>query len=89
MTRKDTCTPMFIAALFAIAKTCRQPKCPSTEEWIKKKWYIHTMEYHSAIKKNEIPAFLATWMDLEIIMLSEVSQTMRHQYQMLSLTWGI
>ena len=86
---KDTCTPMFIAALFAIAKTWKQPKCPSTEEWIKKMWYIYTMEYYSAIKRNEIPAFLATWMDLEIIMLSEVSHTMRHQHQMLSLTCGI
>ena len=88
-TRKDTCTPMFIAALFAIAKTWKQPKCPSTEEWIQKMWYIYTMEYYSAIKKNEIPAFLATWMDLETIMLSEVSHTMRHQHQMLSLTYGI
>ena len=89
MTHKDTCTPMFIAALFTIAKTWKQPKCPSTEEWIKKKWYIYTMEYYSAIKRKEIMAFLATWMDLEIIMLSEVSQTMRHQNQMLSPTCGI
>ena len=85
-TRKDTCTPMFIAALFTIAKTWKQPKCPSTEAWIKKMWYIYTMENHSAIKKNEMPAFFATWMDLETIMLSEVSRTMRHQYPMLSLT---
>ena len=77
MTRKDTCIPAFIAALFAIAKTWKPPKCPSTEEWIQKMWYIYTMEYYSAIKKNEIPAFLATWMDLETIMLSEVSHTMR------------
>ena len=89
MTRKDTCTPMFIAALFATAKTWKQPKCPSTEEWIKKMWYIYTMEYDSAIKRKEIPAFLATWMDLEIIMPSEVSHTMRYQHQMLSLTCGI
>ena len=88
MTRKDTCTPMFIAALFSIAKTWKQPECPSTEDWIKM-WYIYTMEYYSAIKRNQIPAFLATWMDLEIIMLSEVSYTMKHQHQMLSLTWGI
>ena len=52
--RKDTCTPIFVAALFTIVKTWKQPKCPSTEEWIKKMWYIHTMEYYSAIKKNEI-----------------------------------
>ena len=88
MTQKDTCTPMFIAALFTIAKTWKQPKCPSTEEWIKKRWYIYTMEYYSAIKRNERSACLATWMDLEI-MLSEVSHTMRHQHQMLSLTCGI
>ena len=80
-TQKDTCTPMLTAALFAIAKTWKQPKCPSTEEWIQKMWYIYTMEYYSAIKKNKIPAFLATWMDLETIMLSEVSHTMRHQHK--------
>ena len=72
MTRKDTCTPVFTAALFAITKTWKQPKCPSTEEWVKKRWYIYTMEYYSAIKRNEVLAFLATWMDLEIIMLREV-----------------
>ena len=73
--RKDTCTPMFTAALFTIARTWKQPKCPLTDEWIKKMWHIHTMEYYSAIKKNEIMSFAATWMDLEIIILSEVSQT--------------
>ena len=70
-----------------LAKTWKQPKCPSTEEWIK--MYINTMEYYSAIKRKEITSFVATWMDLEIIMLSEVSQTMRHQHTMLSLTCGI
>uniref|UniRef100_A0A8D0S2V8 DUF1725 domain-containing protein n=1 Tax=Sus scrofa TaxID=9823 RepID=A0A8D0S2V8_PIG len=92
MTRKDTCTPMFIAALYVITKIWKQPKCPSTEEWIKKMWCIYTVEYYSAIKRKEITAFAATWMDQEIIMLiimSEVSQTMRHQHQMLSLTCGI
>ena len=64
---------MFIAALFTLAKTWEQPKCLSTEEWIKKMWCICTMEYYSAIKKNEIMPFAATWMDLEIIILSEVS----------------
>ena len=70
--RKDTCTPMFIAELFTIAKTWKQPKCPSTEEWIQKMWYIYTMEYYSAIKKNEMMPFATTWMDLEIIILREV-----------------
>ena len=89
MTHKDTWTPMFTAALFSIAKTWKQPKCPSTEEWIKKMWYIYTMEYYSAFKRNEILSFLVTWMDLEIIMLSEVSQTVSHQHHMLSFTYGI
>ena len=71
---------MFIAALFAIAKTWKQPKCPSTGEWIKKMWYIYTVEYYSAVRKNEIMPFAATWMDLEIIILSEVSQTEKDKY---------
>ena len=74
--QKDTCTPVFIAALFTIAKTWKQPKCPSIEEWIKQMWYIYTMEYYSAIKKNEIMSFATTWMDLEIVILSEVRQRM-------------
>ena len=65
---------MFIATLFTIAKTWKQPKCPSTDEGIKKIWYIYTMEYYSAIEKNETILFAAAWMDLEIIILSEVSQ---------------
>ena len=66
---------MFTAALFTIAKPWKQPKCPSTDEWIKKMWDIYTMEYYSAIKRNETLPFAATWMDLEIIILSEISQT--------------
>ena len=87
--RKDTCTPMFIAVLFAIAKTWKQPKCLWKDEWIKKMWYVCTMEYYSAIKKSEIMPFAATWMDLEIIILSEVSQTEKDKYHMISLTCGI
>ena len=80
---------MFIAALFTIAKTWKQPKCPSTEECIKKTWYIYTMQYYSAIKKNEIMPLAATWMDLEVIILSEVSQTEKDKYHMISLLCGI
>ena len=80
---------MFIAALLTIVKTLTQPKCPSTDEWIKKMWCIYTMEYYSAIKKNEIMPFGTTWMDLEIIILSEVSQTEKDKYYMISLICGI
>ena len=69
---KDTCTPMFIATLFTRAKTWKQPKCPMTDEWIKKIWYICTMEFYSAMEKNDIIPFAVTWMQLEILRLSEV-----------------
>ena len=75
MVSKDTCTQMFIVALFTVAKTCEQRKCASTVEWIKKMWYIYTKEYHPAIKKKERLPFAATWMDLEIIILSTVNHT--------------
>ena len=71
--QKDTCTPMFTAALFTIARTWKQPKCPSTDEWIKM-WYIYTMEYYSAIKRDEIGSFVEMWMDLESVIQSEVSE---------------
>ena len=87
--QKDTCTPMFTTALFKAAKTWKQPKCSLTDEWIKKMWYIYTMEYYSAIKKNEIIPFAATWMQLEIIILSEVSQKEKDKYHMISLISGI
>ena len=80
---------MFTAALFTIAKTWTQPKCPSTDEWIKKMRYRYAMEYYSAIKKNEIMPFAAAWMDLEIIMLSIVSQAEKEKYHMMSLICGI
>ena len=78
-----------IVVVFTIARTWKQPKCPSTDEWIKKMWYIYTMEYYLAIKKREIMPFAATWMDLEIIILSEVSQTEKDKYHMMSLICGI
>ena len=68
--QKDTCTPMFIAALFTIAGSWKQPKCPSTDEWIKKVWHIDTMEYYSAIKRNEIELLVVRWMDLESVIQS-------------------
>ena len=71
-TQKDTCTPMFKATLYTIAKTWKQCKCPQTGEWIKNMWYIYRREYYSAIKGNEIMAFVSTWRNLEIMMLSEV-----------------
>ena len=76
---------MFIAALFTTARTWEQPKCPSTDEWIKKMWHMYTMGYYSAIKKNEVMPFAATWIDLEIVILSEVSQTEKDKYHRISL----
>ena len=70
--QKESCTTMFIAALFTIARTWKQPKRPSTEDWIKKMWYIYTMEYYSATKRNKIVPFAETWMDLETVIKSEV-----------------
>ena len=78
-----------MAALFTIVKTWKQPKCPSTGNWIKKKWYIYTMEYYSAIKKNKIMPFAAIWMELETLILSEVSQKEKGKYHMISLIPGI
>ena len=80
---------MFTAALFTIAKIWKQPKCSSTEEQIKKMWYIHTMEYYSAIKNNEILPFETIWMDLDGIMLNEISQTEKDKFCMISLIYGV
>ena len=71
MIQKDICTPMFIAALFTTARIWEKPKCPSAEEWIKKMWYIYTVDYYSAIKRNEIGSFVETWVDLETVRQSE------------------
>ena len=87
--KKDTCTRMFTAALLTIAKTWKQPECPLTDDWIRKMWYIYTMDYYSAIKENEIMPFAATWMELETLILSEVSQKEKDKYHMTSLISGI
>ena len=71
---------MFIAALFTLARSWKQPKCLSTDEWIKKMWYIYTMEYYSTIKRNKIGSFVETWMDLETVIHSEVSQKEKNKY---------
>ena len=86
---RDMCTPKFIAALFIIARTWKQPKCPSADEWIRKLWYIYTMEYYSAIKKNIFESVLMRWMKLELIIWSEVSQKEKHQYSILPHIYGI
>ena len=81
----DTCTCMFTAALFTIARTWKQSKCSSTDEWIKKMWYIYIMEHYSAIKKNKIMPFAEIWMKLETLILSEVIQKEKDKYCMMSL----
>ena len=86
--QRGTCTPMCIAALSTIAKLWKEPKCPSTDEWIKRLWFIYTMEYYLAIRKDEILPFAATWMVLEGIMLSEISQSEKDRYHMFSLICG-
>ena len=80
---------MFIAALFTIARTWKQPKCPSTEERIQKMWYMYTMEYYSAIKRNEIGSFVQRWMDIKIVIQSEVSQKDKNKYHILTRVCGI
>ena len=79
--QKDTCVPLFTAAPFSIARSWKQPKCPSIDEWIKKMWHIYTMEYYSAIKRNKIGSFVETWMDLETVIQSEVSQKEKNKYR--------
>ena len=86
--QKESCTTIFIAALFTIARTRKQPKCPSKDEWIKM-WHIYTMEYYSAIKRNEIELFVVRWMDLESVIQSEVSQKEKNKYHILTHIYGI
>ena len=88
-TERDTWTPMFIIALFTIARTWKQPRYPSTDKWIRKLWYIYTMEYYSAIKKNTMESVLMRWMKLESIVQSEVNQKKKHQYSILMHIYGI
>ncbi|KAF0886930.1 LORF2 protein, partial [Crocuta crocuta] len=85
---RGTCTPMFIAAYSTIAKTWKEPKCPSTDEWIKKMWFIYTMEYYMAMRKNESWPCVAMWTELEGVMLSEVSHAEKNSYCMFSLICG-
>ena len=83
--QKNLCTPMFIAAQFTIAKCWKQPKYPSVNEWIRKLWYIYTMEYYTSTERNkELLPFVTAWMELESIMLSEISQVMKGKYHMIS-----
>ena len=80
-----TCTPMFIATMSTIAKLWKEPRCPSTDEWIRKMWSIYAMEYYSVIRKDEYPPFASTWMELEGIMLGEVSHAVKDNYHLVSL----
>ena len=82
---RGTCTPTFIAALSTIAKLWKEPKCPSTDEWIKKMWFIYSMKYYLAVRKNEIWTFVVTWMVLERVMLGEINLTEKDRYHMFSL----
>ena len=87
--QKESCTKMFIAALFTIARTWKQPKCPSSDEWIKKMWHIYTMEYYSVIKRNKMEVFVMRWMELEFVIQSEVSQKEKNKCRMLTPIYGI
>ena len=88
-TEKGTCIPLFTAALFTIARTWKQPRCPWTDEWIKKLWYIYTMEYYSAIKRNAFESVLMRWMNLEPIIQSEVSQKEKDKYHSNTYIWNL
>ena len=87
--KKDTCIPLFIAALFTISRTWKQPRCPPTDEWIKKLWYIDRLEYYSAIKRNAFESVLKRWVNLESIIQDEVSQKEKDKYHILVHIYGI
>ena len=87
--QKETCTTVFIAAIFTIVRTWKQPKFPSRDEWIKKMKHIYAMEYYSAIKRNEIELFVVRWMDLESVIQTEVSLKEKNKYRMLTHIYGI
>ena len=86
---KDTCTRMFIVALFTIAKTSNQPKCPSMIDWTRKMWHVHTMEYYAAIKNDEFMSVVRTWMNLETVILSKLTQDQKIKHHMFSLKAGV
>jgi hypothetical protein len=86
---KGSSTPMFIAALYTIAKLWKQPRCPTSDEWIKKMWYLYTVEFYSATKKNEILSFAGKWMELENIILSEVSQVQKAKHHIFALIFRL
>ena len=88
-TERDICTPLFIAALFIIATIWKQPRCPSADEWIRKPWYIYTMEYYSAVKKNTFESVLMKWVKLELIIQSEVNQKEKHHSSILTHIWNL
>ena len=88
-TERDTCTPVFFAALFTIARTWKQPRCASADEWIRKLWYIYTMEHYSAIEKNTFESVLMRWIKLEPVVQNEVSQKEKYQYSILTRICGI
>ena len=85
---KGSCTPKFIAALLIIAELWKEPKCPSTDEWLKKLWLIYTIEYYVVMRKNEIWPFVATWTELDSVILSEIRHTEKNRYHMFSLLCG-
>ena len=82
--QKNLCTPMFTATLFTIAKSWKQPKCPSINKWIKKLWHIYTIEYYAAERKKELLPFVTAWMEVESIMLTEINETVKDKYCMTS-----